>query len=244
MQDRFHLGKNVVLRSASIVQDNEALAGLEIGTEKDMLACLKTRNAAGLLAILDRLFERVKTSALSMAGSQLLFNDLLSLLHRAIREHGLELGALYADAVPPHERLAAFETLEEVKAWFRSLFARYFELLQADEGGHYSGYTAEAIRYIRSHLADSISLTEVAERIGISGAYLSTLFKNEVKIGFAEYLSDARLERAKAYLEDGREDMKDIAALCGFNSASYFFKTFKKKTGMTPSEFARGRRST
>ncbi|MFD2331140.1 response regulator [Cohnella sp. GCM10020058] len=244
MQDRFHLGKNVVLRNASIVQENETLAGLEIGTEKDMLACLKTQDAAGLLSILDGLFARIKAAALSMAGSQLLFNDLLSLLHRAIREHGLELGALYADAVPPHERLAAFETLEEVRAWFRSLFERYFELLQADEGGNYSGYTAEAIRYIRSHLADNISLTEVAERIGISGAYLSTLFKNEVKIGFAEYLSDARLERAKAYLEDGREDIKDIAALCGFNSASYFFKTFKKKTGMTPSEFARGRSST
>ncbi|THF76744.1 response regulator [Cohnella fermenti] len=243
LQDRFHLGKSVVLRSASFVKDSGSFAGLEIETEKSMTSCLRTRDSAGLFAVLDDLFARIKAAALSMNGCQLLFNDLLSLLHRAFREIRSDLSMLYADAVPPHERLAAFETLEEVKGWFHSLFARYFDLARADENGSYSDYTVQAIRYIRSHLSDNISLTQVADRIGISGAYLSTLFKNEVNIGFAEYLSDARLDRAKSYLEDGREDLKDIAALCGFNSTSYFFKTFKKKTGMTPSEFARGPRS-
>lgn len=54
----------------------------------------------------------------------------------------------------------------------------------------------------------------------------------------AEYLSHCRIEKAKALLAN-KHDMNvlDIAMACGFESSQYFATVFKKKTGITPSEY-------
>ena len=56
-------------------------------------------------------------------------------------------------------------------------------------------------------------------------------------MGFADYVSALRLERAKELLRDGKVKIKDIHSQVGFTSAHYFGTWFKKNTGVTPSEF-------
>lgn len=62
-------------------------------------------------------------------------------------------------------------------------------------------------------------------------------FKKELGVGFADYVSALRLERAKELLRDGKVKIKDIHSQVGFTSAHYFGTWFKKNTGVTPSEF-------
>ncbi|XID94076.1 response regulator [Paenibacillaceae bacterium WGS1546] len=239
LQARFHLGKNVVLRSLAVVPRDEPMTGLDIAVEKRLTAQLRAGDEASCLASLGDVFAGMKAKALSPAGSQLIFNDLLGLLHRTVKEAGHDLAPLYADASPPHEALSRFETLGEAASWFAALFRRTSLLSRSEDREPHSEHMTQALRYIRDRYADNLSLTEVAERIGISGAYLSTLFRNELGTGFSEYVTDLRLAKAKMYLEEGDKDMKEIAALCGFNGYNYFFQTFKKKTGLTPGEYAR-----
>ena len=54
----------------------------------------------------------------------------------------------------------------------------------------------------------------------------------------AEYLNHCRIEKAKKLLiENHHLNVLDIAMTCGFESSQYFATVFKKKIGVTPSQY-------
>lgn len=91
--------------------------------------------------------------------------------------------------------------------------------------------------YMIEHYAEDISLSEVAEHLGISGGYLSTLMTQNLKCGFVDYLNWVRIDRACCYLEQDFLKNYEIAYKVGFRDEKYFSKVFKKIKGMTPKEY-------
>lgn len=99
---------------------------------------------------------------------------------------------------------------------------------------------SRALDYIRENYYKDLSLSDVAEKVGVTTGYLSTLIsKNEGKV-FIDYLNEIRVERAGAYLKQGYLKTYEIAYKVGFNDEKYFSKVFKKVTGKSPSEFKKG----
>lgn len=94
-----------------------------------------------------------------------------------------------------------------------------------------------ARQYINEHYSGPITLEEVAEAIGFSPAYLSTLFKKEIGINFSDYLTSCRMEEAKRLLKENACPINEIAEKIGYSDAKYFSKTFNKVVGLKPSEY-------
>ena len=94
-----------------------------------------------------------------------------------------------------------------------------------------------AEEYIAEHYMENITLNGLAETIGISSGYLSTLFPQTLHCGFVDYLNKVRIERACVYLEQNYFKTYEIAYRVGFNDEKYFSKVFKKIKGMTPREY-------
>jgi two-component system response regulator YesN len=67
--------------------------------------------------------------------------------------------------------------------------------------------------------------------------YLSTLFKKVTGKSFVDYLTEYRIEMAKAFLKKGDIKINDIASKVGYSNPGYFTKTFKKKVGISPQDF-------
>ena len=67
--------------------------------------------------------------------------------------------------------------------------------------------------------------------------YLGHLFKRETGVFFNEYLARVRIVHASQLLRDPKLRIYDIATRVGFSSASYFVKSFKALTGMSPAKF-------
>ncbi|MDQ0285809.1 YesN/AraC family two-component response regulator [Desulfofundulus luciae] len=67
------------------------------------------------------------------------------------------------------------------------------------------------------------------------------LFKQRTGQSFIDYLTEVRLNEAKALLLAGEKTIDQIASAVGFNN-SYFTAVFKKREGVTPSEFRQRRR--
>lgn len=96
----------------------------------------------------------------------------------------------------------------------------------------------EVLAYLEAHYRDSdLSQVQVADRFRISNYTLSRLFKNQVGVGFAEYLTAKRLECARELLLTTEYSVKEVAAMAGFASENYFSRTFKLYEGMSPSSF-------
>ena len=94
-----------------------------------------------------------------------------------------------------------------------------------------------ALRFIDEHYREDISQTTVADDVHLNASYFSSLFKKSLGQGFAEYLTELRIERVKERLATSSEKIKVIATSEGFRDAQYFVKIFKKTTGLTPSEY-------
>lgn len=95
----------------------------------------------------------------------------------------------------------------------------------------------EAVRFIRANYAKAISAEEVAGVSHVSAAYLGKLFKEELGIGFNDFLTQVRLEEAEKLLAETNLPVKEIASAVGYPDEKYFSRLFKKTTGIKPTEY-------
>jgi len=107
-----------------------------------------------------------------------------------------------------------------------------------DDKVHKSPCVAMTLNYIKIHFNEKISLPQMAELSGVSVAYLSRRFKQETGLGFSDYLSSFRLQKAERMLKDNPEmSIIEIAFSCGFNDSNYFSDKFKREYGISPLKF-------
>lgn len=94
-----------------------------------------------------------------------------------------------------------------------------------------------AKEFILEHIDKDITLDMVANRLGLNPSYFSQLFKQETGETFVKYRTRIRINVAKELLL--RQDIRivDIPDKIGSNDHPHFTKTFKKYTGLTPSEY-------
>jgi len=90
---------------------------------------------------------------------------------------------------------------------------------------------------IRRHLENELTIQDVAREVGMGYSNFRKLFKEFTGISPALYQQDLRLQRAKELLSTTPMTIREIAYSLNFESADYFSAKFKKKTGLTPSEF-------
>jgi len=95
----------------------------------------------------------------------------------------------------------------------------------------------KVVEYINENYQKECTLEELSQIAGISRFYLIRVFKDYIGKTPYEYLLDIRLENAKQLLTKGNISITDICHECGFNNMSHFIRTFKKKTGTTPSVY-------
>jgi len=86
----------------------------------------------------------------------------------------------------------------------------------------------------------SLSLTEVAEHVGLNPDYLSRIFKENTGKTFSEYLTHLRIMKSMLLLKETDMKIKDIGEAVGYNSTNYFIKVFKESMKVTPREYRGG----
>ena len=92
-------------------------------------------------------------------------------------------------------------------------------------------------RYLEDNYMFDISLDSVGEILHISPAYLSAQFKKYQKMNFLDCLTELRINAAKELLADPFRSAAEVASMVGYEDASYFARAFKKRTGMTPTQY-------
>ena len=170
------------------------------------------------------------------AEAQFLFMDVLSALNRAWKEHNIDITRLN-ELTDIRKQLHSFNSIHEAELWFSQLIETAFAAKHSFSVYPNSVYVSQAISYIHRHYSDDISQSTVAEAIGISPSYLSKQLKEDLGIGFADYLCNYRIEKAMSMLKESNVSNKDISQMCGFSDDAYFSRVFKRNTGMTPKEY-------
>lgn len=104
--------------------------------------------------------------------------------------------------------------------------------------GDKSKYVLQATNYIAEHYADTgLNITGIAQHLGVSEGHLSHVFKKETNYTVVGYITQYRIHRAMELLKDRRYKVYEVAEMVGYRDVTYFGSTFKKITGMSPSDY-------
>lgn len=99
--------------------------------------------------------------------------------------------------------------------------------------------TVKVIDYLRQHLSEDFPIEDIAKEIGITVSYMCRCVKKSTGISIIEHLNMLRCYSARHYLVHSNKNVNEVAMLCGYQSKSYFAKTYRRILGYSPNETPR-----
>lgn len=93
------------------------------------------------------------------------------------------------------------------------------------------------LAYIHQNYMQELSLENLVREFHYSKSYIIRIFRQNANMTPVEYIKRYRLEKAKERLFSSTKSVLEVAIECGFQNVSYFTRSFKKHTGITPGAF-------
>lgn len=172
--------------------------------------------------------DQVKALYYSFINAAIEHNPIISKKLYVAEEHSIEPKQLWNKINSARNINVLHNILQETMDYF----------FEVDEENSLNRFIRDAVRYIhKNYINPDLSITDVANEVHLSSAYLNLSFKKEKGITLKQYIINYRLEVAKKMLKEHNIKIKDIATDCGFIDNGYFAKVFRKEIGMTPLEY-------
>lgn len=132
-------------------------------------------------------------------------------------------------------------SVKEMESFLSELLHHAIQMRDARSESRYSSMIREAQSYIeKNYMKNEISLSSVADEVGVSPNHFSRIFSQETGKTFVEFLTETRMEHARYLLETTNMNSSDIGVAIGYSDPHYFYYIFKKTQGVTPKEYRNG----
>ena len=199
----------------------DALKYLAVNQVDVMITDIKMPEISGL-ELIARIRERDKKTAIIILSGYSNFQ---------FAQRAIELGVSRYLTKPtnPRELICVLEETE------KKLGGKQEK--EKDSGKIPNLFVQKAADYIKLNYSEKISIKEIADQLYLSPNYLSELFKKHTGKTISEYLTDYRLEKACQLLDHAEYRVGDVSGMVGIHDGRYFSNMFKKKYGMTPTEY-------
>lgn len=99
------------------------------------------------------------------------------------------------------------------------------------------GIPERIMSILQRDFTQDITQSDVAEEMGMSTSYFSTLFNKAFGNSFTDILNTMRINKAIALIESGETDPEKIAKSCGYTNRKYFLQVFRTRTHKTAAEY-------
>lgn len=136
------------------------------------------------------------------------------------------------------ERVSShFFHITDLEAYYRQFFMNVAFMLKP-----YSVYNSDDVienvkTYMQRNYQKDLTQDYIASLFYMNRSYLSSQFRKKTGEKFVDYLNDVRLEHAEELLQNPGQKMYQIAKAVGYDNEKYFFRIFRKRTGMTPDQY-------
>lgn len=229
------LGEGVeVIQSKKALPEEPLLTSTE---EKEFTANLAAGNDAVTIPLVMKVLRRAVNKEASLVQIHQLAKDMVNLAVKTMYSINVRISQ------PDDNRtlstmLYECRTLEQFQSFFEQLLTRSAESIRhkKTENDYITSFVTD---YVNRNFGGDLSLDVLAEKLNITGAYLSTYYKEKTGVNISDYVNTVRMNKAMELLKDTDLKVQDIAQLIGYYSIASFNRMFKKHTGFTPGEYRR-----
>ena len=146
--------------------------------------------------------------------------------------------------VPSPSAASEASEASEVPEYFLDMLETAISLRDQESTNQNRKILKRALEYIdENYDKESMSLNQAAAKLFVSANYLSTVFSQNMKKTFVEYITAKRMEKAKKLLKNTNKSAGDIAQEVGYKDSHYFSFVFKKTQGCSPREYRAGHKN-
>ncbi|SDW98503.1 response regulator [Paenibacillus sp. CF384] len=239
---KWYLGKNRIITMNSLENpesDGGGSSKFDPEHQEQLVSALKAADLEKVREVLDLLFSdmnRNRTAGLKYGRNVCL--QMALVVGQLLMELNVQSPELESAESVLWEALFEQETIGEMRQLIESHLLSACDRIREKRTGKVANL-AERVRAIIEHnYADgNLTVEVIGKEVYLTPTYVSLLYKQETGQTINEYLTQVRVERAKAMLRDHRYKFYDICYAIGYTDPSYFTKLFKKSTGVTPSVY-------
>lgn len=145
------------------------------------------------------------------------------------------------DAELIENRIKLFCQISDAKAMKNCLEEAIEFLLTFDDkdsGRSSAGIVVAAKQYIDANILSSdMCSSNVAGHLNLSVDHLSRLFRSVGEDSLSDYIIKSKMDKAKSFITGTTYSIRQVAKILGYTDPNYFVKIFKKKIGVTPTEY-------
>lgn len=190
----------------------------------------------------DEIVNRVITVTYIEEGSNIerikkRFTQTIYLISRTVLEEFMEYKKIEELNLEYMRKLNMIYNREDIYLWLKESLNSLIDEIKNSSNHKNNMVIYKIQKYVNENYTENISLKDIAESLNMSYNYLSYLFNNEMNMKFKDYLRKIRINQSMELLENSEYEINRIALEVGFANQSYFTKTFKKETGITPKKY-------
>lgn len=154
-----------------------------------------------------------------------------------LRDLPPEKRGLYTSFRKLMERYLLSQNLQEQEDCILSAYLDAAAMIHSVDKRQNNALIQSVRDYIAEHYMKQISIATVAESVYLTPTYLCVLFKKHTGQTLNNYITDVRMQEAKRLLHQSNIHLQDICYQVGYLSPSYFSRLFRKRFGLSPSEY-------
>ena len=152
----------------------------------------------------------------------------------------MDIGAVNAEMPAIRETIVQIDRSENAQDMIEAImdfFAANTQFVMK-QNGHLHPEVAKALLYIHKNYPQKITLTDIAQHVGLCNEYISRLFLKEMGINLFQYISKVRMIKAGEILQNSPSvRIKKVSSDVGFDNPYFFSSKFKEFYGVSPNQY-------
>lgn len=204
----------------------------------EILADLRCLNMSAIRQRLKKLSLAIQEGNLPFEYIRLVYIDLTISGVLFLRETEYSLTDVFGKNFDPIEFISNQQSLKQCEESLEEYFQSIIDYLLAGKLNPHHSLVKNVITEIENNISDpELSVRQLAKEFYINEDHLSAIFKKIIGLPLKKFIIEQRMLHAKESIDNGSHTVGEVAQNVGFSDALYFSKCFKKRFGITPSEY-------
>ncbi|MDP5276298.1 response regulator [Chengkuizengella axinellae] len=206
---------------------------LDLDLEKSILEETRKGSVNQLLELMNQLIINYESSKRPFIEIQQRVLQVLWLISRNMNEMGFDVESPLI--------FSHIENVQQLKTEANVILRKMIQPFEEMSAPVAPDLLSRMKNYVYENANHEISLEMLADYVKLSPYYVSKLFKEQFGTNYIDFLTQCRLERAIQLMKDPQISLKEITYEIGYKDPNYFSRVFKKKYGVSPTEYRKNK---